>query len=736
MKKLALLIGVSEYQPGLSSLPGALKDVQALQRVLEDPEVGKFDGVKALVNPDPLKMQEEIETLFAERDRDDLVLLFFSGHGIKDDTGKLYFATCSTRKTARGELVRSTAVPAGFIHEVMGKSRSKRQVVLLDCCFSGAFAEGMTAKDDGVVDVQKQLGGEGRAVLTSSTSTQYSFETQGTELSIYTRYIVEGIETGAADQDNDGSISVEDLHEYAKRKVQENAPAMKPEIYAIKEGFKILLARARVGDPKLRYRREVERFADRGEIPNIVRAALDMRWHTLGLLSEEASAIESEVLQPSRSYKESLRQYEQKLLEAMLREFPLSAETRGDLKYLQQALGLRDEDVQPIEEHLSARRTGIAAAIASVAPGVAAHAAGNAAPVDPFSALQPLASTSPFGTPPPVPASGFSPNRPTPARGGQPVKLLLAGLVLVALVAGGSYAYYAWQVEQAGQSVLHQGTELANQGRLQEAIATLAAIPPSSAVYDQAQVLLANCSDQIVQQAVMQFNSGQMESAIALLQTIPQHNPLYTQAQERLGRWQQDFAEDQSRLAEIRRVLEVDDLQTAQALVQSMATPELKRQAEAILDQETQVVSANQRQQIQEQLEAAARRNRDLQRRVRDLQNQVQEHTWETRLPSPTPLPPTSPVPGPDSPGTSPASANCFRVTGPDTLNVRFDDNPDDGVIGNPFTKLSPGSVGRTTGRTQMATLPNQTESILWLEISAPVNGWVSSRLVTPVPCL
>ncbi|MEM8717680.1 MAG: hypothetical protein AAGE84_00015 [Cyanobacteria bacterium P01_G01_bin.39] len=43
------------------------------------------------------------------------------------------------------------------------------------------------------VDIQTQLGGEGRAVLTSSTSTQYSFEQQESDLSIYSRYIVEGI---------------------------------------------------------------------------------------------------------------------------------------------------------------------------------------------------------------------------------------------------------------------------------------------------------------------------------------------------------------------------------------------------------------------------------------------------------------------------------------------------------------------------------------------------------------
>lgn len=62
----------------------------------------------------------------------------------------------------------------------------------------------MTVKDDAIVNVQEQLGGKGRAILTSSTSTQSSFEQEGYELSVYTLYLVEGIEKGAADKDGDG----------------------------------------------------------------------------------------------------------------------------------------------------------------------------------------------------------------------------------------------------------------------------------------------------------------------------------------------------------------------------------------------------------------------------------------------------------------------------------------------------------------------------------------------------
>jgi uncharacterized caspase-like protein len=348
MAKLALLIGVSDYEPGLNPLPGAVKDIEAIQRVLLHMDMGGFDQVKTLPNPNRDEMELEIEALFSGRSKEDLTLLFFSGHGVKDDSGRLYFATRATRKTPKGELVKATAVPSTFVQDIMANSRCKRQILILDCCFSGAFAQGMTAKDDGTVDVQTQLGGEGRAVLTSSSSTQYSFEQQGSDLSVYTRYFVEGIETGAADIDRDGVISIDELHEYTQKKVQEVTPAMKPKIYAAEEGYKIRLAQAPTNDPQLSYRREVERCASRGEISNIGRLTLDAYQETLALPKEVANTIEAEVLKPYQERQRKLQRYKQAWQQAVEREQPLSDFTREDLKRLQKGLGLRDEDISPL----------------------------------------------------------------------------------------------------------------------------------------------------------------------------------------------------------------------------------------------------------------------------------------------------------------------------------------------------------------------------------------------------
>ncbi|MDZ7992291.1 MAG: caspase, EACC1-associated type [Nostoc sp. EfeVER01] len=356
MAKVALLIGVSEYEPELNPLPAAVKDIEALQRILKDSGMGGFDDVKALLNPDRQTMESEIETLFSGRAKDDLVLLFFSGHGIKDDGGKLYFATPITRKNSKGELIRSTSVPANFVQEIMNNSRAKRQVIILDCCFSGAFDPALQAKDDGLVDLQTQLGSEGRVVLTSSSSTQYSFEQQGSDLSIYTRYLVEGIETGAGDRDEDGFVSVLELHEYAVSKVQETAPNMTPKIIVLKDkGFEIVLSKARVTDPKLRYRKATSRYANVGTIRPAGRAVLNTLRQQLGLTSEEAAEIETEVLRPYQERLENLQTYREALIAEVDHEYPLSEEACKEMNMLQELLGLKDDNILPIKQQIEAQ---------------------------------------------------------------------------------------------------------------------------------------------------------------------------------------------------------------------------------------------------------------------------------------------------------------------------------------------------------------------------------------------
>ena len=343
-KKIALLIGVSEYGAGIPPLLSALNDVEAMERVLRNPNLGNFTQVEQLLNPTSEDMRKAILNLFKNANKDDLLLFFFSGHGITNDNNHLYLATRNTSK----DDFEATAVYTDFIQDQSKNCYCKRQVLILDACYSGAFANGWHTKSIGL-DIKKQLGSEGRVVLTSSSATQTSFAQEGATLSLYTQYLVEGIETGAADSDGDGNIYAQELHAYAKAKVQAVKPKMTPDIILDKEGYNILLASA-PRNPEADYRKLVEQYAKNGELNEFAFLVLTPKRKTLGITDTKAEEIETEVLEPFRRRLANLQSYKQAFAKAVEQKYPLDEHILNILKdYQQEVLGLRDEDVASIE---------------------------------------------------------------------------------------------------------------------------------------------------------------------------------------------------------------------------------------------------------------------------------------------------------------------------------------------------------------------------------------------------
>ena len=381
MAKVALLIGVSEYQSksqhksasksdnGFQSLPSAAKDIEAMAEVLQDPNRGGFDTVTQLPNPSKPEMEAAIYELFAYRQKDDLVLFDFSGHGVVDAKGRFFLATPEIQQGKRGDVAFHTAVEANTLQRQMTDSSSMRQVMILDCCFSGAFAKEMTAKmkSDGMANLQAQLRGKGRAILTSSSATEFSFASENSkdsQLSIYTRYLVEGIKTGAADLDNDGRIDAQELHDYASEKVREASPAMTPKFYPVEDGSRIFLAKSPQDDPQLKYRKAVQELVDedegdidvlQGEMHFLNRLCLDELQQKLGIAAEVAADIEWEVMEPLRQRQEKLKKYEAALAKVVQqRGGKLRNSDRRKLKRFQGVLELRDEDVKPMTAQMVA----------------------------------------------------------------------------------------------------------------------------------------------------------------------------------------------------------------------------------------------------------------------------------------------------------------------------------------------------------------------------------------------
>jgi formylglycine-generating enzyme required for sulfatase activity len=239
--KYALIIGNTEYiDPGLAQLTAPGKDAEDFARVLRDKEVCAFDTVNILLNQDSSAVIESIDEFFDQKKPEDLLVLYFSGHGVRDEYGSLYLAF---KNTIRSRL-RSTAVKSEYIREAMDQSRSKRQVVMLDCCNSGAFPQGTKAELGGTMGMVSAFQGYGRFVLTASDATQFAWEGNKvigeTQNSLFTHFLMKGLR-GEADSDGDGKITVDELYDYAYEQISRVTPKQTPTKSSSKQEGEIIL---------------------------------------------------------------------------------------------------------------------------------------------------------------------------------------------------------------------------------------------------------------------------------------------------------------------------------------------------------------------------------------------------------------------------------------------------------------------------------------------------------------
>jgi hypothetical protein len=240
--KYALIIGNTEYtDPGLAQLTAPGRDAEDFARILEDKKICAFDKVNTLLNQPEHLIRRTIDEFFDQKKPDDLLLFYFSGHGVRDELGVLYLAVMNTNRFR----LRSTAIKSDFIREAMDQSRSRRQVLILDCCNSGAFLQGTKAATGVSIGTATAFeSGYGRVILTASDSTQYAWEGDEiigeTDNSLFTHYLVEGLE-GKADLDGDGRITVDELYDYAYEKVKFSTPNQTPSKFSSRQQGEIIL---------------------------------------------------------------------------------------------------------------------------------------------------------------------------------------------------------------------------------------------------------------------------------------------------------------------------------------------------------------------------------------------------------------------------------------------------------------------------------------------------------------
>ncbi|MEU5155538.1 caspase family protein [Glycomyces sp. NPDC021274] len=222
----ALLIGNAVFRrdpQGLPKLHGPRADVDALCDALADPESGLFavEEIETLIDRSLQSLREELYRFFVtDATPDDVLFLYYSGHGKLDIQGRLHLCTNDTRMDS----LRVTALQyKEHIEELIKESPANAAVTILDCCHSGAFRGG---------ELKVKATGKGRCVITSASANELALDAFGPGgTSPFTSALVTGLRFARAD----GRLTTQDLYDYVETELSP-AGNSRPQFYFDGEG--------------------------------------------------------------------------------------------------------------------------------------------------------------------------------------------------------------------------------------------------------------------------------------------------------------------------------------------------------------------------------------------------------------------------------------------------------------------------------------------------------------------
>jgi len=230
-QKWAVVVGISEYaNPAIPPLKYADADARALADFLSTPEGGGFenDHMKVLLDKDATiaNIQNALSNFLAQAIDIDLVVIYFAGHGAPEPARptNLYLLAHDSDPN----ILRTTAFPMWQIQDVLARYiAAKRIVVFSDACHSGGISadfgtRGMAVTKKNLINqylTDLSRSKEGVVVFTASAAGEVSQEEPALGHGVFTYYLLDGMK-GAADFNNDYTITVNELMQYVEEQVK------------------------------------------------------------------------------------------------------------------------------------------------------------------------------------------------------------------------------------------------------------------------------------------------------------------------------------------------------------------------------------------------------------------------------------------------------------------------------------------------------------------------------------
>jgi len=231
-KRWAVVIGISEYQHarrGIPPLQFAHSDALAFMEFLHSPRGGGFEPAytRLLINEQATtrNIRSALFTFLKQAEEDDLVLIFFAGHGAPE-IGRPENHYLISYDSDPDDLA-STAFPMWDMETALERYIvAERVVVLADACHSAGVGPTAGLRSVGgnnlintyLANLQKTK--PGRVTITASEVNELSQEgSEWENHGVFTHFLLKGLK-GAADSDENGVVTISEAFTYVNSKVR------------------------------------------------------------------------------------------------------------------------------------------------------------------------------------------------------------------------------------------------------------------------------------------------------------------------------------------------------------------------------------------------------------------------------------------------------------------------------------------------------------------------------------
>jgi tetratricopeptide (TPR) repeat protein len=217
----SLIVGISKYDK-LGELDFCKGDANKIEKCLKSLHYEVLSDYVLNGRVEYLQLRDKLYSFFSNAKPEELLFLYFSGHGILSPDGKVYLST--------SEIDPVVPYNRGFsLDEVIGLMKAKpstKIIVVLDCCYGGEVER--QARNIATVKVTKVLRGiketekmEVKYILASSRAFEESYATRE-KGSIFTQYVLKGLEGSAID--TEGNVTAQTLGIYIYNKIESMTP--------------------------------------------------------------------------------------------------------------------------------------------------------------------------------------------------------------------------------------------------------------------------------------------------------------------------------------------------------------------------------------------------------------------------------------------------------------------------------------------------------------------------------